>query len=251
MGVARKPFQGVLNIVRFNWHFYLVAAVILVAIVCLKHYLPAAIQPYIVIASLLAVLTISISLLVSFYIYDLSDLYALKWLPPADGRRILNINAGFDETSAIISTKFPNAALTVCDFYDPKKHTEISIKRARKALPPVHSTIQVSTENLPFKNGSFDLVLAIFSAHEIRNETERIRFFKELARVTSHDGQLLVTEHHRDFYNFLAYTIGFFHFHSRSTWLRTFTKAGLVITDELKTTPFITSYVLSRNGTTP
>ena len=27
MAVARKPFQGVSNIIRFNWHFYLLALV--------------------------------------------------------------------------------------------------------------------------------------------------------------------------------------------------------------------------------
>ena len=45
---------------------------------------------------------------------------------------ITNINAGFDETSYILDDKFPNATIKAFDFYDAEKHTEASIKRARK-----------------------------------------------------------------------------------------------------------------------
>ncbi len=47
-------------------------------------------------------------------------------------KQILNINAGFDETSFIIKNNFPNADLNVFDFYDAEIHTEPAIVRARK-----------------------------------------------------------------------------------------------------------------------
>src|SRR5690606_9614437 len=101
----------------------------------------------------------------SFYIYDLSDLYQLKWIENAGNKKILNINAGFDETSEIIINKFPQSDLTICDFYNPDKHTEISIKRARRAYPPNPKTISVLTDKLPFSEKSFDKSFAILSAH--------------------------------------------------------------------------------------
>ena len=59
------------------------------------------------------------SLLVSWYVYDLSNLYKLSWLfPNNDNIKIVNIHAGFDETSVLLSAKFPNAELIVFDFYD-------------------------------------------------------------------------------------------------------------------------------------
>ncbi|TAM97855.1 MAG: methyltransferase domain-containing protein [Chitinophagaceae bacterium] len=248
MELKRKPFQGVFNIIRFNRHFYLTAGLVILFLIFIKRYFPETFQNYVVGIACLACLTIAISLIVSFYIYDISDLYELNWFSEADNKEILNINAGFDETSGIIETKFPHSKLTVCDFYNPEKHTEISIKRARKAYLPLENTIQISTNKLPFSDNSFDYALAILSAHEIRDEKERIIFFKEIRRVTKPAGQILITEHLRDLNNFMAYTIGFFHFHSKSSWLRVFEQASLIVNHETKTTPFITTFILQKNG---
>jgi ubiquinone/menaquinone biosynthesis C-methylase UbiE len=195
--------------------------------------------------------SIGISLLVSFYVYDVSSLYKFKFLPNFNSKKVLNITAGFDETSPILKNKFPEIDLTIVDFYDETKHTEISIKRARKAYPKVENTHSISTHKIPFPNNYFDYSVAIFSAHEIRNDEERMLFFKEINRVTKPNGQLFVTEHHRDFYNFLAYNIGFFHFHTFQTWSKTFKNSGFIIKDKIKTTAFVTTYILEKNGNTP
>lgn len=250
MEVTRKKLQGVSNIVRFNWHFYLIASIAITFLFLFQSSIPDQFRIFILSASILAFLTMIISLVVSYYVYDFSNLYCLNWLPNSEFNKILNINAGFDETSQIIKGKFPNCELTICDFYDKEKHTEVSIKRARSAYPPLLGTIQVSSTNLPFKDNEFDYSVAILSAHEIRDKSERVQFFSELKRVTKPNGQIFVTEHLRDFNNFLAYTIGFFHFHSKSTWKETFKLANLSIEREIKTTPFITTFTLKTNGNT-
>lgn len=250
MELKRKPFQGVYNIIRFNWHFYVLAFLVLLILILTKSLFPPSVQNLIIIGTTVAILTIVISLLVSLYIYDLSDLYQLKWIDNSDNGSIININAGFDETSEIIQKMYPNVELTICDFYNPVNHTEISIKRARQAYPQNPKIISVQTNHLPFANNTFDKSLLILSAHEIRDKTERALFFQEINRITKSSGQILVTEHLRDFNNFLAYTIGFFHFHSRKTWLQTFKKAGLTVTKEIKITPFITAFKLNKDGNT-
>ncbi|MFN8713524.1 MAG: class I SAM-dependent methyltransferase [Bacteroidota bacterium] len=247
MELKRKPFQGVLNIVRFNWHFYLIAGLVITSSFFLTHYLPEQTKPFAFTFTILAFLAIIISLLTSYYIYDYSPLYQINWLSNLNNKKILNINAGFDETSGIIKNKFPECELTICDFYNPEKHTEISIKRARRAYPMLEKTIQVTNNNLPFQNSSFDSVLAILSAHEIRDENERIHFFIELNRVIKPTGQIFVTEHLRDWNNFIVYTIGFFHFHSRASWLKTFKGTNLIVKKQIKTTPFITTFILEKN----
>lgn len=246
MGLKRKPIQGVSNIIRFNWHFYMLPFAFFSLILVVKNQFSEQVQALLILAIAIGTLILTISLLVSFYVYDLSNLYQLKWIENANDKKLLNINAGFDETSKIIIDKFPQADLTICDFYNPEKHTEISIKRARQTYPPNPKTISVTTDKLPFLENSFDKSFAILSAHEIRNETERIQFFKELNRVTKSSGQIFVTEHLRDFNNFIAYTIGIFHFHSRQNWLQTFKQADLTVTKEIKTTPFITTFVLEK-----
>lgn len=248
MEINRKPFQGVTNIIRFNGHMFIFAGVFILGLIFLIPILPHYIQPFILVLTLLAFITIILSLAISYYVYDLSNLYKLRWIPDMRNENILNVNAGFDETSDIIKTKCPSCNLSICDFYDPEKHTEVSIKRARKAYPPREETIKVSTDQLPFPDQSFGLSLAILSAHEVRDESERIAFFKELNRVTKPSGSICVMEHLRDVNNFLAYNLRAFHFHSRSSWLRTFEKAGLSIESELKITPFITTFILKKNG---
>lgn len=251
MEQMRKPLQGVLNIVRFNWHFYLLSFAALLTIVLLSLFLNETLRFYSIIFCAAIISSTLISLIVSFYVYDLSGLYNFSWLDDlkiSPHSKIVNINAGFDETSVLLERKFKDCELLVFDFYDPLKHTEISIKRARKAYPPFPNTKQITTENLPLPDNSADKIFAILSAHEIRNEAERKTFFKELYRVLKPSGQIIVTEHLRDAPNFLAYNIGFFHFHSKAAWLETFRCAGFETEKIISITPFIKTFVLKKYG---
>ena len=249
----RKPFQGVWNIVRFNWQFYVLAIVSTIVLLLLRNNFNAALRAASDILMVLIIGSTLISLVVSCYIYDFSSLYNLSWLnnlPIKNNGKIVNINAGFDETSNLLKSKFANSELIVLDFYDPTKHTEVSIKRARKAYPPFPNTQQVKPTDLPLQDNSADKIFAILSAHEIRNKEERKSFFQELRRVLSPTGQIIVTEHLRDTANFLAYNIGAFHFHSKASWLNAFESSGLRVVEEIKITPFITTFILDKNGVT-
>lgn len=247
----RKPFQGILNIVRFNWHFFVLAVTASLGLLWLGCITD---QPYRLVAFTGLALVITgtlVPLITSFYIYDLSEINTLNWLTelnPAEETTVVNINAGFDETSNAIRVKYPNAKLKVYDFYDPLKHTEISIKRARSRYPSYPGTKSVTTVSLPLIDNEADYVLIFFAAHEIRNEHERISFFKEINRTLRPSGKIIIVEHLRDFSNLLAYNIGFLHFLSHSSWVKSFTSAGLHVASELKITPFISKFVLTKNG---
>jgi len=207
----RKPFQGVINIVRFNWHFFAIALFVMFILACIAGYFSNPLKSIIYFLCLMAFVTMCISLLASFYIYDLSDLYSLKWIDETiDNKVIVNINAGFDETSYLIQEKFKDAELIVLDFYDPIKHSEVSIKRAREAYPPFPGIRRIETTNLNLESNFVDLMFVIFSAHEIRDQKDRIRFFEELHHTLKPNGKIYVTEHLRDLPNFLVYTIGSF-----------------------------------------
>jgi Methylase involved in ubiquinone/menaquinone biosynthesis len=247
---VRKPFQGLGNIVRFNWHFYVISMLIIAGMLIVRSYIIT--FPIFLNLLLFIIITqIVVSLSISTYIYDFSDLYKFKWLNVLEikGReKILNINAGFDESSQLLKSKFVKSDLIVADFYDPLKHSEVSIKRAREAYPSSNNTIKVDTKALPFPDNSIDIVFVIFSAHEIRNTEERTAFFKELKRVLKPSGEIIITEHLRDLSNFIAYNIGFLHFYSKSSWLNIFHSSGLKVSKQIKTTPFITTFILEKNG---
>ncbi len=253
MESVRKPFQGVTNIIRFNWHFYVMSCGLVLLLLLSNFYINSQFRFYLNLICILVAVPTVISLLVSAYVYDISNLYSLNWLDNFDIQQYgthVNINAGFDETSVLLASKYPACTLQVYDFYDAAKHTEVSIERARRAYPPFAGTVKISTASLPLSDNLVDTFFLIFAAHEIRNDEERIVFFKELSRCLKPLGKIIITEHLRDWPNFLAYNIGFFHFLSKASWYKTYKKAGLGLVTENKITPFISTFILTKNGTT-
>jgi hypothetical protein len=246
--IVRKPFQGVLNILRFNWHFYILAFSVIVSLFILAGVLSKV--PFWLCIVFVSGISLSLlaSLAVSYYVYDYSPLYQLEWLMKLgqEPASIINIHAGFDETSATLAARFPDAKLTVFDFYDPEKHTEISISRARQAYPEYAHTIHITTEQIPVQEQSVDLFINIFSLHEIRDRNERINFLRQQRSALSENGSCIVVEHLRDVPNFIAYNIGFFHFYPKSEWKKTFTGAGFKIENTIRVTPFVKVFILKK-----
>lgn len=245
--INRPPWLGIKHIVWFNWHFYLYAILLIAAMTIAYRYTHGITALLLLLFITGTTLTLIISLFVSWYVYDLSGLYSLNWLNgmlPATGT-IVNIHAGFDETSALLQARYPGNQLQVVDFYDPKKHTEWSIARARNVYPPFPGTVTISTtaETLPVKEAS--IILLILAAHEIRNDVERTAFFRTLGSALSPGGKIVVVEHLRNLPNFFAYTIGAFHFLPWTSWKKTFQDAGLQITNRKKINPFIHLFVLT------
>ena len=187
MELKRRPFQGVLNILNFNRHFYyygLTALVILVGIVYAIN-LPSIITVVLIVGFLYGLL---MPLIVSAYVYDFSGYYSLKWLDQFIENKslsyeIVNINAGFDETSYIIKDMFKHADLQVYDFYEEELHTEPAIVRARKVSLVYPNTQQIKSNAIPKKDESTDIVFLLSSAHEIREFEEKVTFLKECKRI--------------------------------------------------------------------
>lgn len=252
--VVRKPFQGVVNIIRFNWHFYGIACLLLILLSIVAMLTDSPLTWLTTIAALLIMSSTCVSLFVSYYVYDYSGLYNLEWLKEfklAKNTRIVNIHAGFDETSTTLAKIFPCAALQVLDFYDPEKHTEVSIERARKVYAPFPGTMKINTTNIPGAPNSVDMLFNIFALHEIRNRQERIAFLQNQHSMLHDKGRCILVEHLRDVPNFIAYNVGFFHFLPLNEWTSNFNKAGFIIEKTIKLTPFVTVFILMKHGDTP
>ena len=192
-------------------------------------------------------------LLVSAYVYDLSGFYNFHWLKDQvdNGKKVnqlVNINAGFDETSFIIENKFPGADLKVFDFYNAKQHTEPAIKRARKVSLVYPDTKQIPSDHIPLKDNTVDIVFLLSAVHEIRSHDEKVQFLRECHRLCKPGGKVIMVEHLRDFPNFLAFTVGFTHFFSRATWKKAFASAGFSSFRETKFTPFMSVFFCKTNS---
>lgn len=245
----RDPYKGVRQIVRFNWPKYLSAATYIGAAAIARPLLPLPGRVILLAATMPVLYWTVASLLASHYIYDCSHFYELTWLARAlnrSPRRWLSIHCGLDETGALLAASFPDASGKVVDIFDPRAMTENSIRQARAAQPDAACSAPASFYALPFGTGAFDAVFCIFAAHELRRHGDRVRFFKEIARLLTRGGEFVLVEHLRDWPNFLAFGPGFLHFHSWRTWGKAACDAGLTVRTDFPFTPFVRIAILGR-----
>ena len=246
MDIKRKKFQGVLNILSFNRHFYVVGILVWILIIAGLLLLKWPILWAWIISGGF-IYGLAMPLIVSAYVYDFSGYYDFNWLKTiglidSKPKQLININAGFDETSFILKNNFPDADLKVFDFYDATKHTEPAIVRARKVSLVYPNTQQINVYKIPLEDQSTDVIFLLSAAHEIRSHKEKVTFLKECKRVCKSKGKVVTVEHLRDIPNFLAFSIGFTHFFSRTAWEKAFKDAGFSSFEETKFTPFMSIF---------
>jgi SAM-dependent methyltransferase len=242
----RRPLQGVWTVIRFNWHLHVMALGLVLMLVAAGLFLTGMAGAFALALAAVVLVQVIFSLVATWIAYDVDGLYRLTWLAPIlTGVRLgANLHAGFDETTPLLKSLFPAVKWIVFDFYNPDRHTEISISRARAAHPPSAETVVIRTSQLPLADGALDCALLILAAHEIRDHGERVMFFRELGRVLRPGGRVIVTEHLRDPVNIIAYSVGAWHFHTRGEWLATFQDAGFRISREFRNNPLISTFVL-------
>src|SRR5690348_14620099 len=114
---GRKPLQGVMQIVEFNWPRYAAALPMIgglaVGLALVKLPAPAAALGWAAVG-LLAWWTLA-SLLASYWVYDRAGLYQLGWLDELIGtpRHWTAIHAGLDEFSGPLQARFGVSPLAV------------------------------------------------------------------------------------------------------------------------------------------
>ncbi len=248
--IARRPWQGMLGIARFNWPFYAAAGVVLIASLCglvLSALLPVRLLCLLAFAG--AAYFVVGSLGVSHLIYDRSDLYRWQWLDRAlrgaSRERFIFCHSGFDETSSELGKRFASTHWQIIDHFDESLMPEASIQRARRLYPPTPGTTRAPFDRWLADSGAADVVFGLLAIHELRTEPQRTAWFAEAKRCLRADGRVLLVEHVRDLANFLAFGPGFLHFHSRASWRRCCEGAGFRCTDEFCVTPWIRVFVLA------
>ncbi len=247
--MTRGPYQGVVQILQFNWRMYAATTAALVGCWIAAVLLPATGRIALLIASAPAALWLATSLAVSHYVYDRFPLYDLRWLECAlvrTPRRWLNVHSGWDETSELLDSVFPGADGQTADIFDAQVMTEPSIRQAHRLNRGTMKAKPARYDALPFEAGTFDAAFAIFAAHELRRHDQRVQLFREIARILAAGGEFVLIEHARDWRNFLAFGPGFLHFFSPRAWRSVARGAGLIVRTEFRMTPFVRVYLLRR-----
>jgi hypothetical protein len=247
---TRTRWQGMMTIVRFNWPFYAVSAVLLLAslLVGLVAASPA-IRIVAVIVCLGAAYFFFVSLAVSHQVYDRSDLYRWHWVDRALGSTVVPemilCHTGFDEASPVLRQHFQATHWTILDHFDEKKMTEPSIRRARRMFPPSADTQPARFDQWPVSDGMASVVFGLLAIHELRRESERIAWFLEAKRCLRDSGRIIIAEHLRDLPNAAAFGPGALHFHSARSWRKCWEAAGLRLVDKFRPTGWVVVFVLA------
>jgi SAM-dependent methyltransferase len=239
---------GVARIVAFNWPKYATAVMLLCGVSAALVLLD--LNRAVLVAGWVGLGFVAwwtaASLIASWWVYDLSGMYELRWLAALmkHSGRWVSIHAGLDGFTAPARVLFECEPMSVLDIYDPREMTERSIARARLTQKPHPRTLIANSGKLPLPDASCDAILLLFAAHELRSTAAREKLFREMRRLLAQDGKIIVAEHLRDVANFAAFGPGFLHFISRDLWLEAFAAAGLSVESEIKITPFVRAFVL-------
>jgi SAM-dependent methyltransferase len=247
--LARKPYQGLVQIMQFNWRSYVGTAMGVSAALLALPFLPPIGRAALLLGVAPAIFWLASSLIVSHYVYDRFPLYDLSWILrtlPRAPRRWINIHCGFDETSDLLTAIFPESAGQAVDIFDPHVMTEASIHLARHNKLSDLPATAMHYDALALSDSSLDAAFLIFAAHELRRHEQRVKLFREIVRILVPGGDLILMEHARDGWNFLAFGPGFLHFFSKHEWRRAASEAGLTLQTEFTRTPFIHVYILRR-----
>lgn len=246
----RTRFQGVRQVLTFNWPAYSIAGVVLIfgIVVCATRTGSGALQ----IAAASIVIGFAyfslMSLAVSHWVYDRAGIYSFQWMPPfvaSREARWINVHAGLDDTTCALEDRMSTPPVAVLDIFRPDILTERSIARARSRRDFDSRSKPADPEYLPLDDACCNVAFVAFTAHEIRTRELRAAFFRELRRVIAPDGNIVLVEHLRDSPNFFAFGPGILHFFSHRTWLQTFSAAGLRVRVRIHLTPFVSAFVLS------
>ena len=100
-------------------------------------------------------------------------------------KKVLDIGCGTGALLMMIHEGKKGAKLSGVDL------SEEMVKVAQAKLGNAADLAVSDSENLPFKNGSFDLVLCTFSFHHHPNPTAT---FKEMNRVLSPEGRIIIAD---------------------------------------------------------
>lgn len=250
MRTGRGRFQGTLQIVRYNWSFYLAGLIAIGVGLAFLHWVrvPGWFAALVWIGLGFAAWWWLASLVVSYWVYDLSGLMNWRWLSDLVGEKPsswVNMHSGLDESTPELAADWGAPAL-VLDLFDAEEMTEPSILRARASARNAVVATAASYRALPLGDHVVPLAALLFAAHELRSPAAREALFAELLRVLQPGGRLILVEHVRDSANFLAFGPGFMHFMPRGEWLRLASCSGFQVRHQVRKTPFVIGLVLEK-----
>lgn len=221
----RLRIRGAAQVVIFNWPKLAGGLAFAVAGHLLRRRMPWPVR----LIALGAAAWTPLSVLASWWVYDLSPLRRWRFFPAPQPGRVLVAVAGFDEASPAIRARWPAAELRVVDIVT---EPEVSVRRARAWAAGGHAAAGVPPVIDParFEVGDgWDVIVLAQSLHEIRDPTDRAVLLQRVRAALAEEGDIVVVDHLRDAAGIVAFGPGAWHFGTGRGYGEAFAEAGLTV----------------------
>jgi len=247
--VMQHVHRGVRQVVSYHWPFYLFALAACIGALGLLTYVPmgTSLTTIITIGFVAAAYWLVVGTLAVWYVFDLSPLTRWQWIP--DVLRIVpsrwgNLHVGGDEATPTLRALYPHSVGDEIDFFDPALVTEPGLLRLRRQRDASNPTPLTHLYDWSAEEASWDVAFLIFAAHEMRTHEARVALLSRVRQGLRSGGKILLVEHFRDPFNFLAFGPAFTHFFSRDAWTRAADDAGFTIARDKKVNLLVHAVVL-------
>lgn len=240
-------FTHALRLARFNWPLYLVCIGIAGGgtSAAMTPALPSFLRFVAALGASVATWYAIASFAAFYWMFDRSPFLSGAWLARCvqdAPRTCIQLSVCAEQTVLPIQSVFPQSKSETFDLFDESITTAPAIARARQRGHV--GAAQAAPDAIPLNSDSIDLVVVTLAAHEIRQPQKRELLFRELARIVTADGRIVVVEHLRNLAAVLAFGPGLFHFFPRREWVRLAHAAELSLIAEFDITPFVHVFVM-------
>jgi ubiquinone/menaquinone biosynthesis C-methylase UbiE len=237
--LLRKPqYSGAISTLLYNWPIFsgalLFSLIALVVSIVINN-----LWSWVLLVGAIGVLGLVFNILAaSFIVYDWGQKREYDRLAElgnlSEANVVIDITCGKLRGTRGLLSRFQQGHYFVIDIYDAQKMTDAALRRAREMEPPLAAGRRIyrrtgTYDGLPIPPNWADVIYCSFSLHELQHETDRQAIFAEFARILKPNGKLLMAEHGRDLFNFVAFGPGVLGFLAPVTWAKHITEAGLVI----------------------
>jgi ubiquinone/menaquinone biosynthesis C-methylase UbiE len=236
--LGNRHYSGTMSTLLYNWPIF--ASILFFGLVMLAvSFLLPAPWSWLSLTCGLGALGLILSILATTYIvYDWGATHEYDRLAElgdlAQANVIVDITCGKLRGTRGLLPLFQQGHYFLIDIYDAEKMRESALRRAREMEPPLQTNRRIyqqpgQVDSLPLPHNWADIIYCDFSLHEIPKPGDREALFAEFARVLKPAGRLLIAEHGRDLFNFMAFGPGVFSFFSPAIWRQHIVEAGLTI----------------------
>jgi SAM-dependent methyltransferase len=245
MGIT-TPYSSTMEYIRFRWPSYLVGygGLLAVLLFCLFFSLNQGWTG-------LAYLAFACLLVVSYFL--IASLWAVHRLFDGDSMieetfrygnltsdaRIVFIDLGLKKIPAVVARRLIRGRVTVIDVYNPQLAPSSWLSRAVRQIrrPVGDPRLEWKSGNidlLPLPDSSVPTVMLVMTALEFSQEGDRVQLLKEITRLLTPDGSLILVERARTLTNWLVLGPAASRLPAADYWRSLLSKCGYdVVKDEV------------------